>query len=135
MLENSIKNEYKNLYLHFKLFNTNFKSNSYLVSLFCRHPVNPSTTFFPHINLTKTIRSLPVVLMSLKNGCNNLYYHPYTFDERYKSISYLTSLSRHSPVNPSSSTFGNINLTEAMTNLIVVWKFNQKCLQESLFAP
>ena len=28
------------------------------------------------------------------------------------------------PVNPSSSTFGNINLSEVMTNLIVVWKFN-----------
>ena len=63
--------------------------------------------------------------MSLKNGCNNFYFHPYTFDERYKSISYLMSLFRRGPVNSSSPTFGNINFTEAMTNLIVVWKFHQ----------
>ena len=73
--------------------------------------------------------------MSLKNCSNNFYFDPYTFDERYKSVSYLTSLSRHGSVNPSPSLFGYINFTEAITNLIVVWKFNQKWLQESLFAP
>ena len=47
----------------------------------------------------------------------------------------LTSLSRRGPVNPSTPTFANINLTETMTNLIVPWKFSQKRTQESLFAP
>ena len=48
--------------------------------------------------------------------------------------SYLMSISRRGPVNPSTPTFGNNNLTETITNLIVAWKFNQKKLQESLFA-
>ena len=38
-------------------------------------------------------------------------------------------------LNPSSPTFGNINITETMTNSIVTWKFSQKRKQESLFAP
>ena len=36
----------------------------------------------------------------------------------YKSFSYLTSLILCGPVNPSTPNFGNINLTETMTNLI-----------------
>ena len=46
----------------------------------------------------------------------------------------VTSLSRRRPVNPSTPTFGNINLTEKMTYLIVAKKFNQKLWQESLLA-
>ena len=53
----------------------------------------------------------------------------------YKSFPYLTLLSRHGPVNLSTPTFGNINLTEAMADLILAWKFNEKRLQEFLFAP
>ena len=64
--------------------------------------------------------------MSLKNGSNNLYFHSYTMDERQKPFSYMTSLSRRGPVNPSILTFGNINLTETIKNLIVSWKFSQK---------
>ena len=45
-----------------------------------------------------------------------------------------TSLSCRGPVNPSTPTFGYINLTESITNLIAVWKFNQKRMQKSLFA-
>ena len=51
---------------------------------------------------------------SLKKDCNNFNFHLHTFDERQKSFSCLTSLSRHGPVNPSTPTFGNINLIEAM---------------------
>ena len=57
--------------------------------------------------------------MSLKYGCNNLYLQHYTFDERQKSFSYLTLLSRRGPVNLSTPTFRNINLTETIANLIV----------------
>ena len=39
---------------------------------------------------------------------------------------YLTSFACRGPVNLSTPTFGNINLTERMTNLIVAWKFNKK---------
>ena len=31
-------------------------------------------------------------------------------------------LSRRGPENPSTPNFGNVNLTETMTNLIVAWK-------------
>ena len=61
---------------------------------------------------------------SLKNDCSNIYLHPYTFEMSYKSFSYPTLLSRHGPVNLSTPTFGNINLTEAMSNLLFAWKFN-----------
>ena len=40
---------------------------------------------------------------------------------------YLASLSRCSPVNLSTPTFGNINLTETVTNLLVVWKVKNEC--------
>ena len=53
----------------------------------------------------------------------------------YKFFAYLMSLSRRGPVNQSTPTFGNINLTETATNLFVAWKFSQKWQQESLFAP
>ena len=43
--------------------------------------------------------------MSLKNGSNNLYFHSYTIDERQKPFSYLTSLFRRGPVNPSILTY------------------------------
>ena len=72
--------------------------------------------------------------MSLKNGCNNLYFHPYNLDERKKSFFYLTSLSCRGPVNPSTPIFGNVSLTETTTNLIVTCKFSQKWTQESLLA-
>ena len=64
----------------------------------------------------------------------SLHLHSKTYDMDLKWNLYLTSLSRRGPVNPSTQTFGNINLTETMTNLIVAWKFNQKRLEEFLFA-
>ena len=64
----------------------------------------------------------------------NNYLCKYSLSTLLKWNLYLTSLSRRGPVNPSTQTFGNINLTETMTNLIVAWKFNQKRLEEFLFA-
>ena len=64
-----------------------------------------------------------------------IYFHSHTLYERKKSLSYLTSLFRHGPVNPSSLTFRDINLTETITNLIVDWKSNQRRSQEFLFVP
>ena len=89
-------------------------------------PGNSVNPFFPNIYLTKTIKNYLLFQTFLKNGFNNLYFHPYTFNMIYKSFSYLTSLSRRGPVNPSTSTFGSINLAKTMTNLLAVWKINKK---------
>ena len=73
--------------------------------------------------------------MSPKNGCNNLYYHPFNLPKGQRLFSYLASFSRRGPVNWSTPTFGKINLKKTMIKLIVAWKFSQKRMQESLFAP
>ena len=73
--------------------------------------------------------------MSPKYGCNNLCYHLFNLPKGEKMFSYLASLSHCGSVNPSTPTFGKINLTETMIKLIVAWKFSQKRMQESLFAP
>ena len=65
----------------------------------------------------------------------NLYLHEKTYNMDLKWNLYPTSLSRRGSVNPSTPTFGKINLTKAMIKLTVPWKFSQKRMQESLFAP
>ena len=65
----------------------------------------------------------------------NLYLHEKTYNMDLKWNLYPTSLSRRGSVNLSTPTFGKINLTETMIKLIVAWKFSQKRMQESLFAP
>ena len=87
--------------------------------IFGRSPVNPSTPTFPNINLTKAMTNLLFLSKVTKNGWNNLYFYPYASDMSYKSFPYPTSLSRCDPVNPSTPTFGNNNLTETITNLII----------------
>ena len=77
-------------------------------------PVNPSTPTFPNINFTKRMTKM-LLQKSLKIGCNNLCFCHYAFNMVYKSFPQLTSLSRRGSVNPSTSTFGITNLTEAMT--------------------
>ena len=96
----------------------------YNILISCRGSVNPSTPTFPNMNLAKKLRIYLLFRKSLKIGCNNLYIHTYTFDGRWESFSYLTSLSRRGPVNPSTPIFLNINLRETITNLIAAWKFN-----------
>ena len=54
----------------------------------------------------------------------NLYLHSKTHNMGLKWSLYLTPFSRCGTVNPSIPTFGNINLTEAMTNLIAAWIMN-----------
>ena len=49
----------------------------------------------------------------------NLYLHSKTHNMGWKWNLYLKSLSRRGPINLSTQTFRNINLTETMTNLIV----------------
>ena len=100
MLKNLIKNGCRNLCMHLKPFKIIFKPNSYLMSIFRRSPVNPSTRTFPNINLTKTIKNLLGVSKIIENSCNNFYFHLYTIDMSYKSFSYLTSSSVKS-VNPN----------------------------------
>ena len=110
--------------MHPKSFKITSKSNSSLMSISRRGPVNPSTLTFPIINLTKPIKSLLLLRKSLKNGYNKLYFLLYTFDMNYKPFYCLTSLSLRGPLNPSIPTFSNNNLTEAMRNLTVAWKFS-----------
>ena len=58
--------------------------------------------------------------MSPKYGCNNLYYHPFNLSKGQRLFSYLTSFSRRGPVNTSTPSFTNINLTKTITNSPVV---------------
>ena len=126
MLGTLIKNDCNNLYLHPKLLKITLKLNSYLASIFRRGPVNPSTPSFPNINLTKTMTNLLIVWKMTEKGYNNLYLLTKVFHKSSKSNSYLMPISRRGPVNLSTPTFDNISLTEAMTNLLVVWKFDQR---------
>ena len=121
LFQMSLKNDCINLYFHPYNLDERQKSLSYLTSLSHRSLVNTSTHTFPNTNLTKTINNLPIppilspipilqkqltiylfFQMPLKNGCNNLYFHPYTFDERQESLSYRTSFYHRCPVNPST---------------------------------
>ena len=65
----------------------------------------------------------------VKNGFKNLYFHPKHFKSPFKSNSYLISVSHPGPVNPSTPTFPNINLTKTMRNLLVAGKITEKRLQ------
>ena len=100
------------------------KSFSYLVSVSHGSLVNPSTPTFPNIHLTKTMTIYLLFGKSLKKGCNDLYFHPFNFNLSSKTFSYLTSFSCRGWVNPSTPTFGNIDLTEIIIDLHVAWKFN-----------
>ena len=65
-------------------------------------------------------KSLPIAAYYLTTiYMKNLYLHSKTYNMGLKWNLYLTSLSRCGPVNPSIPTFGNINLTESITNLIL----------------
>ena len=95
-----------------------------------RHaPVNPSTPTFLNINLTKTRKNLLIVWKITEKVCNILHALRKFFLRNSKSNSYLMSISRRGPVNLSFPTFGNINLTKTITNLLVAWKYNQKLLK------
>ena len=82
LLWNSTKNGHKKPYWHPKFFKIIFKSDSYLMLISRRGPVTPSTPTFPNTNNNKQLKIYLLFQKSQKNGCNNLYYHPYSFNER-----------------------------------------------------
>ena len=57
-MRNPIKNGYKNLYLHPKVFKNTFKPNSHLPLHFLGGLGSLSSPTFPNINLTKTMTNL-----------------------------------------------------------------------------
>ena len=83
---------------------------------------------------------------SQRNGCNNIYLHLKIFNMILKLISYLMSIYRLCWLNLSTPIFliwhiinkfaiiTNNNLTQKMTDLLVVWKIMQKLLQKCLSA-
>ena len=113
-----------------KPFKIIFKPNSHLMSISRRGPVTPSTsTFFQYQSYTKKLKSYFLFEKSLRNDCNNFCLHPKPFKMISKSNSYLMSISRHGPVNPSIHTFPNINITKTNKNLLVISKITEKWLQ------
>ena len=94
------------------------------MSIFHRGPV-----LFPISILQKQLEIYLLFQKAPKNGCNNFYFHLYIFDMSRKFLFYLVLLSPRDQVNPSTPSFGNINLRETMANVIVIWKSNRKWLQ------
>ena len=124
----STKNGCNNLYYHPFSLSKGQKLFSYLTSLSRRSPVNRSPPIFPISIVQGQLQIYLLFQMSPKNGCNNLYYHPFSLSKGNKLFSYLTSFSRRGPVNPSTPNFPNINLTRTITNLLVVSNVNKKWL-------
>ena len=82
LIENSVKNGCKNLYLYPKSFKTIFKPNWNLMSIFRRGPENPSILTFSNINLIKTITNLLAISKNhWKNGWKNLFPPSYLWYE------------------------------------------------------
>ena len=102
LLEKSLKNDYSDFFLHPNGFHWLSKLNSYLMLIFRLDPVNPSALNFPISVLQKQWWIYLLFEKSLKNDCNNLYFHPYTLNMSYKPFSYLTSFSHSGPVNLST---------------------------------
>ena len=99
-----MKNGSENIYLHPKPFNNTVNLSWYLMSLSRRDPVNPSTSSFRNINLTKIVRNLPVVsnVLGCKNECDNLYLYNNLFKITLNLNSYLTSIFCCGLLNPST---------------------------------
>ena len=131
MLGNSIKSGCKCLYWNPKPFRFTYKSSSHLTSISRRYPVTLSTHAFSNINPTKGMTNLRIIWKVTEKDCNDLSFYSFTFNMSYRSFSFLMALF---PVNLSTPFFGNLNLTKTVADLTVNWKFNQKWLQESLFA-
>ena len=134
MLGNSFKNGCKCLYLNPKPFRFTSKSSSHLTSISRRCPVTLSTHAFSNINPIKGMTNLRIVWKVTEKDCNDLNFYSFTFNMSYRSFSFLMALFPRGRVNLSTPTFGNMNLTKTVADLTANWKFNQKWLQESLFA-
>ena len=135
LFQMSRKNGCNNLYFHTHNLDARQKSFFHLTSVSRRGPVNTSTPIFPNINLKKTITNLSVVSNVAEIWLQQSLLPAYNLPKRQKLLCYQTTLSGRGPVNPSIPTFGNINLTETMTNLVAALKFSQKRTQRSLFVP
>ena len=133
LLEKSLKKGCNNPYFLPKIFHRSSKSNSYLISISSRSQVNLSTPTFDNINPTETIIILLPAWKFNQTGWNNLYFHPKFFKITSNSNTYLIPVSRRGPVNLSTETFPNINLTQPKWNFFFAWKINPKWLQKSLF--
>ena len=134
MLGNSFKNGCKCLYLNPKPFRFTSKSSSHLTSISRRCPVTLSTHAFSNINPIKGMTNLRIVWKVTEKDCNDLNFYSFTFNMSYRSFYFLMALFSRGRVNLSTPTFRNMNLTKTVADLTVNWKFNQKWLQESLFA-
>ena len=97
-----------------------FASFSYLASLFCRVPANPSNPTFDSINLTETMTNLTVAWKSIRNDCSDLYLHNKAFKITMKPNWYLTSIFRRGLVNLSTLIYPNINLTKAIRKAAII---------------
>ena len=120
LLGNTIKNCWKNRYLQPKSFKSTFKTNSYLMSISRRDPLNPSTPIFGNISLIETMTNLVVAWKFNQKWLNESLFATKSFETALKSNSYLTSIFRHGPVNPSNTTFPNTNPTKTMINWLFV---------------
>ena len=93
--------------------------------IFRRGPLHPSTPTFDNIILTETMTNL---IVAWKFNFKNLCLYPKSFHITLKPNSYLMSISRRGPVNPSTPTFPNINLTKPIKNLLVILKITENLL-------
>ena len=130
MLGNSINKISQNLYLNPKLFQITFKWNSYVMLNFppwSGKSVN--SRFFQYQSYKNDEKLFCYLKNHWKMAAININFHPYTFDLSYKSFPYMTPLSCWGLVNPSTSTFLDINLTKTNKNLPVVSNFTENWLQ------
>ena len=128
------------LYLRLFLWRTQKKIFSIIISEMKIYSETDIRQIFEtqiHIQIyIRYFKSLPIATYYLTTvHIKNLYLYSKTYNMGLKWNLYLKSLFLRDLVNPSTPLFGNINLTETMTNLIVARKFNHKWLQESLSAP
>ena len=115
-----IKNGWTDLFFHLKPFKITLKPNWYLTSVLCHDLLNLSSPTFGNINLTKS--NLLIAWKLNEKWLKYLCFHPNPFKITLKPNSYLTSVLCRGPVNLLTPTFPNINLTQAMSNFLIVWK-------------
>ena len=96
----SLKNSCNNLYLHCKVFQMNWKSNSYMSQFLVIAQWIHQSSLFPLSIWHKQSKIYLFLGKSLKNCCNNFYLHRNVFKVNKKPNSYLTSISRRGPAKP-----------------------------------
>ena len=83
-------------YRHYYFYNLNIFLPRFKISTLLKRwkfiQIDIRVRLISNINPPKIVKIYLLFWKSLKNGCNNLYFHPYNFDVIYKSFSCLTSL-------------------------------------------